>query len=292
MKHQEVTTALQNLREVSPKRNFKQTIDLIIALRSLDLKKPENQVDIFITLHYPKGKKNSVCAFVGPELLSQAKEIMDECISVDDFPKWTDKKQLKKLAHSYDYFLAQANIMPKVAQTFGKYLGTAGKMPNPKAGQIVPPNANLKSVYSRLQKTVRILAKTQGNIQTMVGKEDSDDKEVADNIMTIYNAVAHALPSENNVRAVYLKLTMGPPVKIGEKPEEEEEKGEEKSKPGPGEEEPAKDTVAAAEKAAEESSAKDVKEETQEAAEESSAEKQAAEKQAPEKDSEEQKKDE
>ena len=227
----QVLDALKQLKSNSPKRNFKQRVDLIIPLKGLDMKKTDNQINSFTTLHYTSGKKTKVCALVGPELLSQAKEICDEAISIDDLPKY-DKNAIKKLAETYDFFIAQATVMPKVAATFGRIFGPKGKMPNPKAGCVVPPNANLKSLYDKLQKTIKIQTKNQPLIQCAVGSEDMKEEEIADNVLLIHESVSHILPNgKHNIRKVLLKLTMGYPVKIGAKAKEaKEEKKAEKSK--------------------------------------------------------------
>jgi len=225
----QVTETLKKVKESSQKRNFIQSIDLIINLRDIDLKKPEQSVNFFHTLHYPKGKKVKVCALVGPELLPQAKQICDLAVSVDDFPKY-QKKEAKKLATEYDFFIAQSTIMPKIATTFGKVLGPKGKMPNPKAGCVVPPNANLKPLYEKLQKTIKLQTKNDPIIQTMVGTENMKDEEIIDNIMTTYDALIHHLPSgKNNIKNVLLKLTMGKAFHIG-KEEVIEEKETKKQK--------------------------------------------------------------
>ncbi|ENO12050.1 ribosomal protein L1 [Thermoplasmatales archaeon SCGC AB-539-C06] len=105
--------------------------------------------------------------------------------------------------------------MPKVAASFGKILGPKGKMPNPKAGCVVPPNANLKVLYERLQKLIKLSAKVMPMMQCIVGKEDSKDEEVADNIFTIYDSLVHHLPGgKNNIKNVLLKLTMSKPIKL------------------------------------------------------------------------------
>lgn len=211
-----VKKVINELKQSSKKRKFKQTFDLIINLKGLDMKKPENHVEAFAHLHYPNGKPIKICAFVGPELRDDSKENMDTTIFVDEFEKYVkDKKLTKKLANDHKYFVAQANIMPKVAQTFGKILGTRGKMPNPKAGCVVPPKAALKPLHDNLQKTVVLKAKTQPVIKCSVGLEDQSDDEVIDNIMIIHKTLIHKLPNEeHNIKNILLKLTMGKPMRI------------------------------------------------------------------------------
>ena len=216
MNKESILKALEQLKKESKERKFKQSIDLIVALKDLDFKKLDNQVDFFITLHYSTGKKIKVCALVGPELGDEAKKVFDHIILQDDFGKY-DKKKTKKLAKQYDFFVAQANIMARVASTFGRFLGVRGKMPNPKAGCVVPPKgANLKALYDKLQKTMKISAKKVPLVQLRAGTQDMPVEQVADNIMFIYDQLVHHLPSEkNNIQAVYLKLTMSKPITLG-----------------------------------------------------------------------------
>jgi len=237
--------ALAKVRETSTKRKFTQSFDLVVALKGVNMKDPTQQLDLFVPLHFSKGKPVKICALVGPELATQAKSTCDITVVSDEFAKYAqDKKATKKLAEQCDYFLGQANIMPDIAKTFGRVLGTRAKMPNPKAGCIVPPNANLQPVYDRLQKTARVLARQQPMVQCMVGAEDMKDEEILDNIMVLYKQIVSHLPNEeNNVRTVYLKLSMSKSVKVGAKQEEQPEevpkdkpKAEEKPKEEPAEE--------------------------------------------------------
>ena len=214
MNKKEIVDVIKKVKDISKKRNFIQTYDLIINLKDIDLKNPENHIDIFVTLPYSKGKKSKVCALVGPELAEQAKQVCDNVVLEKEFDGLT-KKDIKKLAEEYDYFIAQANLMPKIASIFGKVLGPRKKMPNPKAGCIVPPKANLKPLYEKLLKMVRIMIKEHLFVQIPVGKEDMDDEQVAENIMVIYDNLAHSVPDEKrNIKSMYLKLTMGKPVKL------------------------------------------------------------------------------
>jgi large subunit ribosomal protein L1 len=211
-----VKEALKELKKTSKKRNFNQTVDFIVNLRGLDLKKPEHQVELFVPVHYSRGKKLKIAAFVGPELKEDAAKACDKSILIDDFIEYQkDKRLVKKLAQEHTFFIAQANMMPKVAQVFGKVLGSRGKMPNPRAGCVVPPKTALQPLYDRLQKTIVMRAKVQPVIKCSVGVENQDEDEIVDNIMTLYNALIHKLPQENqNIKSILLKLTMGKPVEV------------------------------------------------------------------------------
>ncbi len=209
----QVQKALAELK-THPKRKFVQSYDLIINLKNLVIK--TTPVDFFVTLHHSKGKKIKVAAFVDQELFEQAKKHCDLVLKETDFIKYKDdKKAVKNLAESYDYFIAQANLMPKVAAAFGKILGTKGKMPNPKMGCVVPPNANIEALVKRLNLTVRMSAKKGLNLQAMVGKEDQPEEEIIDNILMVYQTTLKNLPEESqNIKNVALKLSMSKPVKM------------------------------------------------------------------------------
>lgn len=197
-----------------PKKKFVQSYDVIINLKNINIK--QTPLDFFVTLHYNTGVKPRVCAFVDQQLYDQAVKVCDFVIRESDFAKYAaDKKLGKKLAQDYDYFIAQSTIMPKVAAAFGKVLGTRGKMPNPKLGCVVPPNANLDILVKKLGTTVRLAAKKGTNLQTRIGKENQNPEEVVDNVLTTYQNAIKQLPSESqNIKAILLKTTMGKPVRI------------------------------------------------------------------------------
>jgi len=230
MDKQLIETTLKKVKDNSPKKNFNQSLDLIINLKGLDLKKTEHNVNMYVTLHHNNGKKVSVCALVGPELEGKAKEVCEEIVLADQFEKYKNKTEVKKLANRHDFFIAQAPLMAKIATTFGRYLGPKGKMPNPKIGSILPPNANVKQTYEKLKNTVKLVTKNEPTIKCRVGSQDSPDDSIVDNVMLIYNSVVQKLPNEqNNVKSVMLKLTMGPSFVVGK--EKEDTKGKKGIKP-------------------------------------------------------------
>jgi large subunit ribosomal protein L1 len=220
MEKKEILEAIKSVKASSKKRKFTESLDLIVNLKGLNLKKEEEKINTFITLPHQRGKKTKITALVDKELSTKAKDTCDHIVLLDDFKK-QDKKSIKKLAEKTDYFVAQASIMPKVAQTFGRVLGPRGQMPNPKAGCVVPSTADLKPLVTRLQTLVKIETKNEQAIKTSLGHSDFDDNKLADNAMTIYNYIISHVPQEkNNIKNVTLKLTMGKPLIIGQKQEE------------------------------------------------------------------------
>ena len=215
MNKKSIIEALKQVKESSKKRNFNQSLDLTFNLKDLNLKNPEEQIDIFTALPHNKGKTIKICGLVGPELKPESEANCEFTINTEEFSKYNNKTEIKKLAAEYDFFIAQANIMGQIAKVFGRVLGPRGKMPNTKAVCVVPPKSNLKPLIEKLKNTVRLLAKTSLQIQVSVGKEDMKEEEVAENIITIYNLLIHNLPKEeNNISSILLKTTMGKPIRV------------------------------------------------------------------------------
>ena len=216
MEKKEILEAIKQLKEKSPKKQFTQSIDLVVNLQQYDLKKNE-KLDFYVTLPHPRSKKVKLGAFVDAQLAQQAKKFFDVIITKEEFPKWiNNKKEQKKLASEHDYFVAQVELMANMAGIFGKILGARGKMPNPKAGCVVPGNIpSLEPLVNRLQNTVRLQTKNEASLKAAIGDEKMKDEDVAENILSVYNNLLQKLPQgTNNIRYLALKLTMGPLLKI------------------------------------------------------------------------------
>jgi large subunit ribosomal protein L1 len=208
-----ILKAIKESREKSKQRKFSQSFDLIVNLKNFDVKK-EAKVEDFITLPHGRGKEAKVCALVGSEMKDQAKAC-DKVVLIDNFSKYKKPRESRKLARSYDFFIGQATIMPQIAQTFGKYFGPIGKMPNPKGGQIVPPNLNLASLVQKFRKTSKIIVAKVPIASCRIGDEKMDDEKLTENIITAIEHIEQALPNgKQNIRNILIKTTMGAPVKI------------------------------------------------------------------------------
>jgi len=206
---------LQAVKEVkgkTEKRNFAQSIELVVNLKDIDPKKPENKFQESIELPYPPGKENKICVIASGEMALRAKrEGADLVIQRDELEALAgDKKRGKKLASAYDFFIAEAPLMPLIGRTLGATLGPQGKMPTP-----IPPTVDIKGHIERLRKTVLLKMRAQPVLQCRVGNEKMSDEEIAENIQATIRRIEGKLKRGlKNVSTVYLKMTMGSPVKV------------------------------------------------------------------------------
>ncbi len=205
MNKEEILKALNELRKLE-KRKFEQSVDLIINLKNFDRKR--ESINLFVSLPF-KIKDVKIAAF-----LDNKSQIVNT-ITKNEFDKYRGKKEAKKLAKNYDFFIAHAKLMPSIASAFGKYLGSMGKMPSPQLGMIMTDSeSEIRKMIWEVGKTIRVRAK-EPSIKVIAGKENMKDEEIAENIITIYNAVLNALPGKiENIRSVLIKFTMSKPIKV------------------------------------------------------------------------------
>ena len=208
-----VVEAVKKVREHSEKRNFNQSIELIINLQDIDMKKPESKIQETIELpHTSPNKKAKVCVIAGGELALKAKRANAELVIGNSELESlaTDKKGQKKLANNYDIFIAEAPLMPLVGRTLGATLGPRDKMPKP-----VPPSADIKAQIERWRKTVSVKLRNQPILRCTVGTEDMKDEEIAENVMAVVRRIEGKLKRGlKNITTICLKTTMGKPTKI------------------------------------------------------------------------------
>jgi len=210
---EKLLTAIKQAKEDSSERKFTQAIDLIINLKAHGKEKVE--IEALATLPHAGTKQRKICALAGPELKVEAEKHCDKVILESQFNKYKKPKQFKSLRRGADFFIAQANIMPEVAKTFGKYFAPVGKMPNPKFGMIVPPKAKLGPLTAKLKNSVIARAKKIPVIAVRIGNEKMSDEELAENAVALIDSITAKLPrKEQNIRSIIVKTTMGKPIKI------------------------------------------------------------------------------
>lgn len=205
---EKILEAVKKLRETdkNKKRKFDQTIDLIVNLKGFDVRK--EAFNIFVQVPN-KVKERKIAGF-----FEKDNNLID-VIKKDDFRKYKEKKDIKKLIKNYDFFVADAKLMPAVATSFGRVLGPVGKMPSPQLGIINYENEDVvKEIINKINSNVRIRVK-ESSIKIGVAKESLDDNKIVENIITVYKKIVETLPKKiDNVKNVKIKLTMEKPVEV------------------------------------------------------------------------------
>lgn len=207
-----IAKAIADMKGKSEKRKFNQAVELAVKLRDLDLKRPEARISESIELPTPASKDVKVAVIAGGDLAVRARSAgADIIIGKDDLDKMgREKKQARKLAQNYDFFVAEAPLMPQVGKSLGQMLGPRGKMPTP-----IPPTAPIDDVVKRQRRNVRLKMKDQPVIQVKVGTEDMPDDVLVQNIQTIIARLEAKLEKgSKNISGVSVKTTMGPLVKV------------------------------------------------------------------------------
>ena len=197
--------AIEELRK-EEKRKFEQTVDLIVKLKGINLKR---DIISIVTTFPNKIRDKKIGAF-----LTTKSKIIDT-ITPPEFKKYQDVKELRNLINTYDFFIASASLMPQVASNFGKSLGPTGKMPTPQLGMITQESDNaIKEMVDKISNSIKLRAK-EPSIKLAVAREGMKDEEIMENVKAMYKSIVNALPTkQENVKNVAIKFTMSKLIKV------------------------------------------------------------------------------
>ena len=209
---QEILEAVKKAKEESKPRNFTQSVDVVITIKDLDVKKPENRIDEEVLLPNGRGKDVKIAFIADGELALQAKNAGANMVinkgELEEMGK--DRKGAKKIANRHDFFVAQADMMPLVGRFLGPVLGPRKKMPKP-----VPATIKPDPIMERLKSTVKVRIKDQPVIQALVGTQDMDNELIADNIEAVLAVLDQKLEKgRSQIKSMYVKTTMGPVARV------------------------------------------------------------------------------
>ena len=205
--------AVQKAIEESKKlnRKFKQSVDVIINLKNIDMNDAKNRIEDEVMLPHGRGIDAKLALFASGDLALKSKTYVDLLIKPEEIEELAkDKKKFKKIADEYDFFIAEAPLMPTIGKTLGIILGPRGKMPKP-----VPPTIDIVNIAKNLRKTVKVRSKTTKTIHATVGRDEMSTEHISDNIDAILKRLEGKLErGKLNLGSVYVKTSMGPPIRI------------------------------------------------------------------------------
>lgn len=206
-----IVDAVKKAKESSPTRGFEQSVDLVINLRELDMRRPENRVNLRVPLpHILEGRK--VLVFATSGLASRARRAgADDIVDQTELNEMaSDRKAAKKRLKGFNIFIAEAPLMPTVGRVLGPILGPKGKMPTP-----VPPQAPMEDIIERERRVVVLRSRDKPHVNCIVGREGMEDDDIAENVETVLDALTRTLRrGVRNIGSAYLKLTMGPTMRL------------------------------------------------------------------------------
>lgn len=208
-------TILESVKEAkteTEKRKFVQSMELVINLRDIDMKKPESRIQQLIELPYSIGKEIKVCVIASGELAFKAKKAdADLVIERSELEALAgDKKRQKSLVKNYDSFIAEAPLMPTIGRILGAVLGPKGRMPTP-----VAPGINIEDAIEKQRKTVMMRLRGQPVLQCRIGTEDMPEEQIAENILAVIRRLEPKLKRGlKNIESIFIKTTMGSPIEI------------------------------------------------------------------------------
>ena len=211
MADQEIENAVTRALEDAPPRNFRETVDLAINLRDIDLNDPSNRIDEDVVLPSGTGQETKIVVFASGETALRAEDVAEEVLDGDDLADLgDDDSRAKDLADETDFFLAEEALMQDIGRYLGTVLGPRGKMPDP-----ISPDDDVVELVERLKNSVTVRSGDRRTFHTRVGAEDMSAENIGDNIDVILRRLhADLEKGPMNVDTIYVKTTMGPAVEV------------------------------------------------------------------------------
>ncbi|TKR83241.1 hypothetical protein L596_016864 [Steinernema carpocapsae] len=192
------------------KRKFRETVELQIALKNYDPQKDKRFSGSVRLKNIPRpGMK--VCVLGDQQHCDEANATGLPCMNADDLKKLNkNKKLIKKLAKSYDAFLASESLIKQIPRILGPGLNKAGKFPS-----VVSHSEALTGKADEVRSTIKFQMKKVLCLSVAVGHVEMSQEELSANISLAINFLVSLLKKNwQNVRALNVKSTMGPAQRL------------------------------------------------------------------------------
>lgn len=202
-----VEELIQEAIKRSKKRNFVQSVDIIITLDKKRIKAQTFNDLVYLPVKFRS--PDEIVVIAGGETALEAKKLNLKLIEPDYLDRLaSNKREAKKLASKSYAFIAEASVMPRVGKTIGPILAPRGKMPIP-----IPGPAALAATFERVLASTRLRGRNVFGVQAKIGYENMSVSDLAKNFKAVLEYLEKKLPPKSVAR-VGVKLTMGEPVKV------------------------------------------------------------------------------
>lgn len=197
--------------EERKKRNFTESMEMLISLRDINLKDPSQRFNFDSVLPNHINDSPTITVFAEGDMQTRGQAIgltvygRDE---MEDLGK--NPKEARKIANNTDYFICMAPLMPILGRYWGKVLGPRGKMAKP-----VPPNADLEPLIESFSRTIKLRVKENPSVNVKIGTLAHSDEELSANAQTVVQSISNKLPKGIiQIRKIAFKTTMGPCIVV------------------------------------------------------------------------------
>lgn len=190
-------------------RKFKQSVELVFTFTGFDKKAPEIRFRDAVLLPKGVGKPVKILVVADGGLRLTAQKLGVYTLGTDQLRN-LGKRDIKKVARKYDWFLVATEAMSLAGRILGPALGPRGKAPIP-----VPPQANLELLIRQYTSSTWLRNREQNWVGCRIGTEDMSIEDLAENAVSVIEFVKNKIkrPLEGFVR-IYVKTTMGPTVEV------------------------------------------------------------------------------
>jgi large subunit ribosomal protein L1 len=189
------------------KAKFDETVEIHIRL-GVDPKKSDQNVRGTVQLPHGTGRTVRVIAFAKGDKAKDAESAGADVVGDQDLID-----RVKGGFADFDVAVATPDMMPAIGKELGRIL--AQKMPNPKSGTVSP---NIGGAIREIKAgKVEYRLDKAGIVHTIVGKASFGEKQLAENIAALLDAVIRAKPSASKgtyLKSITLASTMGPGIKL------------------------------------------------------------------------------
>jgi len=180
--------------KANAKTKFDETVDVAINL-GVDPKHADQIVRGSIAMPNGLGKSVRVAVFARDAKAEEAKKAGADIVGAEDLAEMIQKGQM-----DFERCIASPDMMAVVGRV-GKLLGPRGLMPNPKLGTVTPNVA--EAVKAAKSGQVEFRAEKAGVVHAGIGKASFGEKELVENVKTLFDAIQKARPS--GVKGTYVK---------------------------------------------------------------------------------------
>jgi len=209
---QEAIAAILKHALEEKKRGFTETIELQVALKNYDPNK-DKRFSGTIRLPIPPREKFKVAVIGDAKHIEEAKNAGVPAMTQDDLKKLKkDKKLVKKLAKSYNAFLASSSLIRMIPRLLGPGLNKAGKFPS-----VLGASDNIMEKVEQQKASIKFQLKSKKTLclGVPVANVNMKEEDIIINVTLAVNFLVSLLSKNwQQVKRLYLKSTMGPSHRV------------------------------------------------------------------------------